>query len=251
MKGFLKVFVATAGLLLLLMPLLLSSHLYGFQQDSNPHSELIEKDLEYLQNLNQRTDNLILTGEMDSIRFLVDEALSLAEIFNDREEETQAYINLGAFFLNQNLPDSVFQNLIAPYERLKSTSNGLRLGNIIANAHARSNNPSASLIMQEELLLRATEEENTYFIAGITQNMGNNYKTLGDLNTAIEHFLMSLEMVEEMQDSTLLAVILDNLGGLNTDLGNLELGETYISQALEIAISIGNLRNQLTSHLNL
>lgn len=251
MKDLLHVFIATVGLILLLSPAFQSSNLYGFQQVSASDNGVVEKDLEYLQNLNERTENLIITGEMDSIRFLVDEALLLAEVFNNSDEESQAYINLGSYFLNRNQPDSVFQNLTEPYERLKNTNNGLRLGNLIANAHARSKNPTASLVIQEELLLRATEEENTYFVVGITQNMGNNYRAIGDLNMAIEHFLISLEMAEELQDSTLLAVILDNLGGMNTDLGNLELGELYISQALEIAISIGNLRNQLTSHLNL
>lgn len=243
--------IATVGLILLLSPAFQSSHLYGFQQDSSTNDGIIEKNLDYLQNLNERADRLIISGEMDSIRFMVDEALMLAEVFNNSEEEAQAYINLGSYFLNRNQPDSVFQNLTEPYERLKSTTNGLRLGNLIANAHARANNPTASLIIQEELLQRAMGEENIYFTAGITQNMGNNYSTLGDLNTAIEHYLISLEMAEELADSTLLTVILDNLGRLNTDLNNLELAETYISQALEIAISIGNLRNQLTSHLNL
>lgn len=207
--------------------------------------------MEYLKILNGRTNDLILSGEMDSIRMMVDEAVLLSEALNDREEETKAYINLGTYFLNRNLPDSVFQYLTEPYNRLKDTSNGLRLGNLIANAHARSDNPSASLILQSELLERATAEENTYFIAGITQNMGNNYGSIGDLNAAIEHYLISLEMAEELSDSTLLAVILDNLGRLNTDLGNLDIAETNISQALDVAKSIGNLRNQLTSHLNL
>tara|TARA_R100001143_G_C3360981_1_gene135632 strand:- start:14249 stop:16381 length:2133 start_codon:yes stop_codon:yes gene_type:complete len=251
MKIFLKLIISAAGFILLFTPVFQSSQLFGFKQVDNSGQEVLEKDLEYLQNLNERADEQIISGEMDSIRYMVDEALTLAEIFNDREEETQAYINLGSYFLNRNLPDSVFHYLTDPYERLKDTSNGLRLGNIIANAYARSNNPTASLILQEELLQRAREEENTYFSAGLTQNMGNNYRTLGDLNTAIEHYLISLEMAEELEDSTLLAVILDNLGRMNTDLENLEIAETYISQALEIAKSIGNLRNQLTSHLNL
>ena len=152
---------------------------------------------------------------------MVDEALQLAELFNNREAEAKAYLNLGSYFLNRNLPDSVFYHVAEPYERLKGTSHGLFLGNIIANAHMRSNSPTASLILQEELLERAKAEENTYFIAGITQNMANNYKNIGDLNTAIELYLISLEMVEEMADSTLLTVVLDNLGGLNSDLVNI------------------------------
>ena len=251
MKEIFQFLISTAFLMLMLMPMYQSSLLFGFQQVSNPGSEIVTKDLDYLQSLNERTDELITSGEMDSVRVMIDEALLLADMFEDQEQEAKAYVNLGSYFLNRNLPDSVFQNITEPYERLKNTSHGLRLGNIIANAHARSNNPTASLILQEELLARATAEENTYFIAGITKNMGNNYRTIGDMNTAIEHYLISLEMAEELADSTLLGVILDNLGRMNTDLDNLDIAETYISQALEIAISLGNLRNQLTSHLNL
>lgn len=251
MKDFLKIFIATAGLFLLITPFFQSSDLFGSQEAISSDQETVEKDVEYLQNLNERADELLKSGEMDSIRYMVDEALHLAELFNNREAEAKAYVNLGSYFLDRNMPDSVFYHVAEPYVRLKNTSHGLFLGNIMANAHMRANNPTASLILQEELLERANAEENTYFIAGITQNMANNHKNIGDLNTAIEHYLISLEMVEEMADSTILTVVLDNLGGLNSDLGNLELAEIYISQALEIAISIGNLRNQLTSHLNL
>ena len=220
MKEFVQLIIATAGLILI-TPVLHSSDLNGFQLHSPSDRELIEKDVEYLQNLNERVDELLRSGEMDSIRYMVDEALHLAELFNNREAEAKAYLNLGSYFLNRNLPDSVFYHVAEPYERLKDTSHGLFLGNIIANAHMRSNSPTASLILQEELLERAKAEENTYFIAGITQNMANNYKNIGDLNTAIELYLISLEMVEEMADSTLLTVVLDNLGGLNSDLVNI------------------------------
>ena len=225
MKGFLKTSITVVGFFLILVPFLESSQILGFQQTTNIDSETVDKDIDYLKALNERTGDLITAGEMDSVRILVDEALLLSRLFNDIEEEAKAYVNMGYYYFDRNLPDSVFYYISEPYERLKSTSNGLFLGNIIANAHSRTNNPTAALILQEELLARATEEENTYFIAGITQNMGLNYKNMGDLNSGIEHYLISLEMAEEMADSSLLAVILDNLGNMNTDLGNLDLAE--------------------------
>ena len=68
MKDFLKIFITTAGLFLLIAPTFQSSDLYGFQFDSPSDPEMIEKDLEYLQNLNERADELLKSGEMDSIR---------------------------------------------------------------------------------------------------------------------------------------------------------------------------------------
>ena len=251
MKSTLQLLIATAGILLIVMPSFQNGQIMGFQQSVTSDSPPIDKDLEYLKALNQRTNDLISAGEMDSVRMYVDEALLLAQIFNDIDEEAKAYVNLGYYYFDRNLPDSVFHYIAEPYERFKQTSNGLQLGNLIANAHSRSNNPTASLIIQEELLARAMEENNPRFIVGITQNMATNYKNIGDLNASIEQYLISLEMAEELADSSMLSVILDNLGNMNTDLGNLDLAESYISQALEIAISLGNLRNQLTSHLNL
>lgn len=224
------------------------SVLSAFQQEQRT---FIQKDQQYLDSLNKRIDTLITTGKMDSVQIFIDEALLLADLLNDREGEATAYVHLGNYFLDRLMPDSVIVNLEEPYKRLYDTSAGLRMGNAIATAHARNNDPAFSLLIQEDLLERALREENRRMYAGITQNMGNNYSSLGDLESAIDHFLISLEMGEELADTSIMIVVLDNLGNLNRDAGNLELAENYISKALELAQIKGNVRNQLTSHLNL
>ncbi len=209
------------------------------------------RDQDYLNSLNERIDRLITRGEMDSVQIFIDEALQLARLLNDRDGEAHAFVNLGNYYLDRLMPDSALVSIEEPYSRLSDTSKGLELGNAVANAYLRKGDPARSLLIQQELLERARISNNQRMIAGISHNMGINYASLGDYTSAIDSYLGSLQMAEEMADTSIMIVTLDNLGGLNSTTGNLELAERYISDALELAIAIGNVRNQLTSHLNL
>lgn len=223
--------------------------IHAFQSQSV--EQLHERDLDYLHSLNERIERLIVRGELDSVQIFVDEALQLSRLLNNRDAEAKAYVQLGNYYLDRLLPDSVIINLEEPYSRLSDTSAGIELGNALATAYARNNDQATSLLLQQELLDRALEENNQRLVAGLSQNMAVNYVALGDHSTAIDHYLNTLEMAEEMADTSIMIVVLDNLGNLNRDAGNLDLAEKYISEALDLAMNAGNVRNQLTSHLNL
>ncbi len=231
--------------------LILHQSLYAFQDQGAGTELLLERDRNYLLSLNNQIEQLIISGELDSVLIKVDEAIHLARLMNDREAEAKAYVHLGNFYLDRLLPDSVIIHLEEPYSRLSDTVTGLELGNALASAYSRNNEETRSLLLQQELVNRAREENNQRMVAGISQNMAVNYATLGDYESSINHYLNSLEMAEAMADTNIMIVVLDNLGNVNRDAGNFELAERYNSEALDLAIKIGNLRNQLTSHLNL
>lgn len=209
------------------------------------------RDLEYLHSLNEHIDLLITRGELDSVPQFIDEALQLSRLLNDRDAEAQAYLHFGNYYIDRLMPDSAIAVIEEPFSRLYDTSKGIELGNALASAYSRNENYIQSLQLQQNLLEKAQEENNRRMIAGISQNMAVNYVTLGDYTSAIDNYLNSLEMAEEMADTAMMVVVLDNLGGLNRRQGNMDIAERYISDALELAIEGGYLRNQLTSHLNL
>lgn len=57
-------------------------------------------------------------------------------------------------------------------------------------------------------------------VMGITQNLGNTYSSLGDIPEAIESYITGLELAEEAGDTLVIAVVLDNLAAMNTQLEN-------------------------------
>src|SRR5690625_2887290 len=85
----------------------------------------------------------------------------------------------------------------------------------------------------------------------ITINLGNSYRSLGDLRLAIDSFLDVLSQAEEQQDTLVIALALNNLASINTHQQNYELSREYLQRALELNIASGNVRNQLTNHISL
>lgn len=251
MASFIRLKTAVIALISAFIIFAFQHSLFAFQNQNAGTEHLYERDLDYLHSLNERIERLIISGELDSIQIKVDEAIQLAILMNDREAEAKAYVHLGNYYLDRILPDSVIIHLEEPYSRLSDTATGLELGNALASAYSRNNETARSMLLQQELVNRARDENNQRMVAGISQNMAVNYSRLGDYESAINHYLNSLEMAEAMADTNIMIVVLDNLGNVNRDAGNFELAERYNTEALDLAIEIGNLRNQLTSHLNL
>lgn len=221
---------------------------YGLWQDEG---QSVIKDADYLLQLNQKADQLLDEGKMDSARTVINEALTLSSQLGDLNGEAFAYLNLGHFFLNQRRIDSVFYYIEPVYERFSDSSMSLQLGNLMATAHARNDAPLRSLELQRELLQQAEEEGNLRHQIALRQNMANNYKAIDDFDSAVDNYLYALNLLEELQDSSSLSIVLDNLGTFFTSAGNYNQAEEYISRALTIALETGNLPNELTSTLNL
>lgn len=221
-------------------------------QDSvRPESEIAIRDSSFLQMLNEKSADLLVTGRMDSAYTSIQEALSLSEILNEPDGRAYALSNLGNYYLSRGVPDSTIANLSSAYQELKSTSRGSHLVNILATAYYRADNYSESLRLYREALEIARRQDNSRMQAAITQNMGNTYGDLGDMPAAINSYLKSLKLAESLSDTNTIAVVLDNLGTINTDEDNYELAEEYLLKALEMSRELGNPNYMITNHMNL
>ncbi|MDZ7717589.1 MAG: tetratricopeptide repeat protein [Balneolaceae bacterium] len=237
--------------LLIIILFVLQGHGMSLADLSTKQQEITEKDTSYVRELNNRSIDLINEGKLDSAYTLIEEAQTLAEFLNDIEGESYAVSNLAKYYDTKGLPDSVITSIAPRLNRYKGTEKYTRMGNLLATAHHEVGNFQESLKLYREMLDIARAENDTRMQMGLTQNMGNSYSSLGDMPSAIDSYLSSLEMAEEQQDTLVIAVVLDNLASVNVDQENFELAEEYLFRALDLNREIDNLRNQITNHISL
>lgn len=209
------------------------------------------RDTSYLRLLNEHTNDLIEKTRYDSVLTNIREAQELAIELNDLEGESFAFTNLGNYYLERGIPDSVVVVLGDKFNQYLDTNKGVEMGNILATAHNKLGDFRRSLELYSEILELAKEKGDTRMIMGITQNLGNSYSSLGDMPAAIDSYLTSLEMAEEAQDTLVLAIVLDNLATVNSREENFKLAEQYLNYALELNQKIDNYHNQITNYMSL
>lgn len=214
-------------------------------------NEITTKDTSYVRQLNERSQDLLDEGQLDSASTFIQEAFSLANFLNDTEGEAFAAANLAKYYDTKGLPDSVITAIDPVLEEYTGTEKYTRIGNLLATAHHDVGNFQLSLDLYKQMFEVASRENDARMQMAVTQNMGNSYSSLGDMPSAIDSYLSSLEMAEEQQDTLAIAVVLDNLASVNAGEGNYELAEEYLFRALELNKQIDNLRNQITNHISL
>jgi signal transduction histidine kinase len=200
--------------------------------------------------LNQQAADMLESEASDSVKAIIDEALSLAGLLNDFEGEARATTNLASFYLDRGRPNSVIELLEGDFSRYLESDNAVQLGNILGTAYNRVGKYSESLQLYLQMRDLAEERGEDRMVMGITQNLGNTYGSLGDIPEAVNSYLTSLELAEEAQDTVVIAVVLDNLASLNEQAGNYELAEEYLTRALDLNKRINNRSNQITNHMS-
>ncbi len=217
----------------------------GYSQE-----EQTVRDTSYVRMLNEQAADMLESEASDSVKAIIDEALSLAGLLNDFEGEARATTNLASFYLDRGRPNSVIELLEGDFSRYLESDYAVQLGNILGTAYNRVGKYSESLQLYLQMRDLAEERGEDRMVMGITQNLGNTYGSLGDIPEAVNSYLASLELAEEAKDTLVIAVVLDNLASLNEKAGNYELAEEYLLRALDLNKKINNRRNQITNHMS-
>ena len=103
-------------------------------------------------------------------------------------------------------------------------------------------NGNKALVLSQELKYKKGEAE-------AIKNIGGAYYYLSDFDTAVEHFIKSLEIRKKIGDKTDIINALNNLGIVQESLNNYEQALEYYLESMEIESEIGN-KNGIAGSLN-
>src|SRR5690625_4876952 len=215
--------------------------------DSDVRSEESERVLDF----NRTVATLLEERAFDEAIPLLHQALKIAKETGSFEGEAGALLNFGIYYEYRGLPDSTIFYLEENLERFIDSDVAINMGNTLGTAYLSAGFYQKGLETYLKMLDLAEETGEDRMKLGITINLGNSYRSLGDLPLAIDSFLDVLSQAEEQQDTLVIALALNNLASINTHQQNYELSREYLQRALELNIASGNVRNQLTNHISL
>src|SRR5690625_187945 len=209
------------------------------------------EESERVLDLNRTVATLLEERAFDEAIPLLHQALKIAKETGSFEGEAGALLNFGTYYEYRGLPDSTIFYLEEYLERFIDSDVAINMGNTLGTAYLSAGFYQKGLETYLKMLDLAEETGEDRMKLGITINLGNSYRSLGDLPLAIDSFLDVLSQAEEQQDTLVIALALNNLASINTHQQNYELSREYLQRALELNIASGNVRNQLTNHISL
>ena len=105
--------------------------------------------------------------------------------------------------------------------------------------------------LEKALHLAESHSEAKELLADIYNRMGTCHRYKGNVDTALEFYMKSLNIRKEMNDTTSLAVVLSNIGNVHFLKGQLDTSLKYHHQSLELKKKIGNKQSIARSLNNL
>lgn len=243
--------MSASGFQLFRSGVLINLLLYVGALGSSAQAQQSNWNEESIYELNQTAEDLIESRNFQEAKAHIDQALIVSRQANSFKGEAQALLNLGTYYETRGIPDSTIVNLEGNLDRFMDSDITIRLGNMLGNAYMTTGQYQKGLEIYLEMLKLAEKHGEERLRLGITLNLGNSYNTLGDLPYAIDSFLDALELAEERQDTTIIALALNNLAAINTRQQNYELALAYLTRSLNLNIESGDIRNQITNHVGL
>jgi class 3 adenylate cyclase len=171
------------------------------------------------------------------------ELLEAAESLGDIDDRFKGYLELGnALKLQGNLPEAL-ESYFKAAEIASENGMTTYLGKIsisIADAYSSINNYQVSTSYYERAIKILREENDSLNLAIALYNAGDEYNKSDRLDTAILHFRESGEIFRILKYEQELAYNIGSMGQVHAKLGNIEIAENNLKQAIDILTEHGD-----------
>lgn len=187
--------------------------------------------------LNQLSESTAHTDPQKSIAY-AKQALDIAKHVGDVQEQSNAFINLGAVYGllgDHKKSNANYRDAITLLEQQKEYENVGVLWGTISEQHLSEGEQPAAI----EASLKALE---AYKLAKYTKGAASSLLDLGDIyvkqkkfEMAVNYYKQSLKLYEELRDSKMQLNVLNRIGITLSNWGNYNEAYTYLNGALDVA----------------
>lgn len=169
--------------------------------------------------------------------------LEAAESMGNIDDQFKGYLELGnALKLQGNLPEAL-ESYFKAAEIASENGMTTYLGKIsisIADAYSSINNYQVSTSYYERAIKILREENDSLNLAIALYNAGDEYNKSDRLDTAILHFRESGEIFRVLKYEPELAYNIGSMGQVHAKLGNIEIAENNLKEAIDILTKHGD-----------
>jgi class 3 adenylate cyclase len=171
------------------------------------------------------------------------ELLEAAESLGNIDDQFKGYLEIGnALKLKGDLPEAL-QNYFKAAEIASDNEMTTYLGKIsisIADAYSSINNYQVSTSYYERAIKILRQENDSLNLAIALYNAGDEYYKSDRLDTAILHFRESGDIFRILEYDQQLAYNIGSMGQVHAKLGNNEIAENNLKQAIDILTEHGD-----------
>jgi DNA-binding SARP family transcriptional activator len=164
----------------------------------------------------------------------------------DRLAEARVLNNLGMAYGAQNMPEAVdcLEQAVAIYRELGQSGAVARAAsNNLVHTHLQSGRYQQALDAAQAALAEQQRAEDRYGQGVALQIIGGALRSLGRLDDAADHFRQALEIFRDLDDGAE-ADVLDDLGEVYLDTGQVKDAIRALRESLDIWYRIGDQRGQ-------
>ena len=190
---------------------------------------------EYVSALLVIADSARLKGTIDEAFILVEEALELAEHFDQPTNKATAWLMLGMMHWPKGAYDTALEYLgkaLIAHETLGKKSGSARDMMNIGIVYALLGSYEEALEYLGNSLVRYEEIAEKSGVAVVTGNIGGVYARLGSYENALTYFEKALATHTELGEKSLMAGITGNIGSVYYSLGQYDTALEYLGRAL-------------------
>jgi len=248
LKNFINYKRVVKGNLLILIFLCAITSLFSQSDEKAINITKLEKEIENSavaekpELLNQLSKEY-LSLNPEKAKLNANNALELAIIINDENQESKALINLA----DANYYLEEFDESVKLYFRALSTAGNKNIDTIASGLYfdiglayaGRNVYDSAIFFIQHSIQIEkqlSREKE----LSELNFQLGNIYHTTGDFQQALLYFKMALDTQEKLQDINRVAEITNNIGIVYFDLGSFEKALQYYLESLKLVEELQN-----------
>lgn len=248
MKLFLLIKRNIAYLPIVVLLVMISS---GCIQNNHPTDE--KKTEQQIDDLNRYAHRLTYTN-IDSAMLIADSALALAEHYDDKKGQAQAYKNRGTIGKNtgDRHAEGYLLKAIQIGESLHDTalisSTYLVLGQLYYRMGDKRDEAAQASMKGLQLAETIDHKE---IMASCYNDLGMLDAELGDYESTINYFQKALEMYEALNVQSGVAVQLSSFAWLYSEMGESEKAVEYYQKAMQVAQKIHNKRYEAAFTLNI
>lgn len=213
-----------------------------------------QSDSSTVNKLLKRTDFLIERGDFNLAEISIDSILTISESINYEEGIVLAKSSIVDILVIKKQPDSALSVIDEILSEYPDNKERLRLYSFQATALNMKGLSEQAIESYQKALSYlgdlSPEKQDRSRVATLV-NMASAYMRVGDRAKTLENYLLGLEFAEASKDTSMLLIILNNMGDAYNTYEEYEKAESYLERALSIAREKQFKPDLLRIHLNL
>ncbi len=199
----------------------------------------------------QLVDELIALNKPKEVRDEIGNILRLSTLVGYQDGYLRGLLKMGNHYITRQVPDSALVPIREGLSQTNEPHYRLQLLNQRGTVSRLGGNPVESIRYYNQAMVLADSLDSTGGKARINYDLSISQRMIGDYSSSFENLYRSLMQTEQVRDSTLMALVLNDIGELYNELNDPEEAIYYLEDSQRISREYNLTSNLIRTLMNL